>query len=113
MRRSRWKQSNISGEVAPGNIKSILDPAIAKRIFLREGETRAIQKGKGLVIRKRASEVMLDKEVDTAKEVAIARSLVLSECTVPKDNDLVRPRWHINCQWENPLGDAFSHHYKQ
>ena len=89
MRRSRWKQSNTSGEVVPGNTQSILDLAIAKRTFLREDAMRAIQKAKGLGIRKRASEVMIDKEVDTAKEVAIARSLARREHAVSKDNDLV------------------------
>ena len=94
MRRVRWKASNISGEVVPGNIETILDPAIAKRTFLREDAMRAIQKAKGLVIQKRASEVILDKEVDTAKEVVIASlsSLALREHAVPKDNDLARPR---------------------
>ena len=89
MRRFRWKQSNTGGEVVPGSILRTLDRAIANRTFLREGETRVIQKAKGLESRKRASEVMLDKEVDTAKEVAMARSLARREHAVSKDNDLV------------------------
>ena len=93
-RRFRWKLTNISGEVVQGNIQSTLDPVIAKRIFLRDDEMRAILKAKGLVIRKRASEVALDKEVDTGKEVVIAspRSPAPREHTVLKGNNLVQPR---------------------
>ena len=43
-----------------------------------------IQKSTGLESRKLATEVMLLKELDTAKEVAIARSLARREHAVPK-----------------------------
>ena len=94
MRRFRWKLSNTSGEVVPGNILSTLDPAVARKNPLREDETRVIRKAKGLGIRKKASEVALDKGMDKGKEIVIAspRSLVPREHTVQKDNNLVRPR---------------------